>query len=39
MTINKNMKALLIIALIAVVVFLQYAWDLSSYFQPDHIRT
>jgi uncharacterized membrane protein YdjX (TVP38/TMEM64 family) len=33
------MKALLIIALIAVVVFLQYAWDLSSYFQPDHIRT
>ena len=32
------MKGLLISVLIAAVVFLQYVWNVSAYFQPDQIR-
>jgi uncharacterized membrane protein YdjX (TVP38/TMEM64 family) len=38
MTVNQNVKGFLIIILIVAVMFLQYVWDLSAYFQPGQIR-
>lgn len=35
---NKNMKGLLIIVFVCALAFLQYVWDLPSFFEPDHIR-